>query len=200
MSMHKGTFATISIIVLVAGIIGGALMVNISKEKEQIISATPAPANNEILSPTATPENSESLNSKYNPGDIVDIAKEKLTDLVVTVEDSFMDADGHSYEIYNQQVEAASSIVIHLNKEFSTLKYDVLNKAIITGSGSEGTSVISESTKDGETIGDPILSTTVPVDQIYPLNVEVDVTGLEYVVIVDLKQNLQAYNFDAIVK
>lgn len=132
MSMHKGTFATISIIVLVAGIIGGTLMVKLSKDKEQIISATPrpAPVDNEILSPTATPENSESLISTYNPGDIVDIAKEKLTDSVVTVEDSFMDADGHSYEIYNQQVDAASSIVIHLNKEFSTLKYDVLNKAI----------------------------------------------------------------------
>lgn len=198
MKVDKGTVATISIIILAIGIIGGTFIVKFSEDKDSVISTTPV--GNEISRSTATSTNGNRLISKYNSGDMVDIAKAKLAHSVVTVADSFMDADGHSYEIYNQQDDPANSIVIHLNKEFSTLKYSVYNKAIVTGSGSEGTSIISESTKDGEPIGNPILSTTVPVDEIYPKNIAVDVTGLDYVVIVDLKQNLQAYNFNAIAK
>lgn len=110
-----------------------------------------------------------------------------------------MDADGHSYEIFNQP-DDTENIVIHLNKQFSTLKYTVYNKAILTGSGSEGVSIIGESTQDGELIGNSILSSVVPTDEIYPTDIAVDVTGLDYVVIVDRKQNLQTFNFNAIAK
>lgn len=194
----KGTVVIIAAAFLVIGMIGGALIAELSKDKGKVISTSPAI--NGISAPTATMESGNLSNSKYNSGEIVDIAKAKLALSVVTVTDRFMDADGHSYEIFNQPDDVASSIVIHLNKQFSTLKYSVFNKAIITGSGSEGSSMIYESTKDGEPIGNPILSAEVPVEEVYPTDLTVDVTGLEYVVVVDQKQNLQSYNFIAIAK
>ncbi|WP_438349898.1 hypothetical protein ACP8HI_04305 [Paenibacillus sp. FA6] len=207
----KGNVVIIAIVILVIGVIGGTLIAKVSKEKDTVVSTTPVvnessaptaktPAVNESSTPIATTESGNLPSSEYNSGDIVDIAKAKLAYSVVAVTDSFMDADGHSYEIFNQPDDTANSIVIHLNKQFLTLKYSVYNKAIITGSGSEGASILCESTKDGEPIGNPILSAVVPVDEIYPTDIAVDVTGLDYVVIVDQKQNLQTYNFNAIAK
>ncbi|ALS28938.1 hypothetical protein IJ21_35500 [Paenibacillus sp. 32O-W] len=193
---NKGTVVIIAVVILAIGIIVGTYIAKLSEDKDTVISATPVVNENESSTPTSGNRSS----SKYNSGDIVDIAKAKLAHSVVAVTDRFMDADGHSYEIFNQPDDTVSSIVIHLNKQFSTLKYSVFNKAILTGSGSEGASIISESTKDGEPIGNPILSEVVPADEIYPTDIEVDVTGLDYVVVVDQKQNLQTYNFIAIAK
>ncbi|CAI6086592.1 hypothetical protein PAECIP112173_05048 [Paenibacillus sp. JJ-100] len=193
----KGTVVIIAAAFLVIGIIGGAFIAKLSKDKETAVSTSPVNGSSVSI---ATTESGNLSSSKYYSGEIVDIAKAKLALSVVTVTDRFMDADGHSYEIFNQLDDVESSIVIHLNKQYSTLKYSVFNKAIITGSGSEGSSMIYESTKDGEPIGDPILSAEVPVEETYPRELTVDVTGLDYVVIVDQKQNLHSYNFLAIAK
>ncbi|MBA9087856.1 hypothetical protein FHR92_004349 [Fontibacillus solani] len=194
----KGTVVIIAVVMLALGIVGGTFIAKLTEDKDTIDSATTVI--NESSIPTETTESVDSPSNTYNSGDIVDIAKAKIAPLVVTVTDSFMDADGHSYEIFNQPEDTENNIVVHLNKQFSTLKYSVFNKAILTGSGSEGVSIICESTKDGDSIGNPILSTVVPSDEIYPLAITVDVTGLDYVVIVDQKHNLQTYNFNAIAK
>jgi len=160
------------------------------------VESTPTPE----LTVTPTPTNEDLLSNNYSSGDIVDIARTKLSDSIVTVFDSLMDADGHVYEIYNQQDKKVNSIVIRLNKNFSTLNYSVYNEAILGESALDGEITISESTKDGVPIGNPILTTVIPADEIYPSNISVDVTGLDYVVIVDRDQNLQKYNFNAIAK
>lgn len=191
---NRGTVVIVAVVMLAIGIIGGTIIAKLTEDKDTIDSA--ATVINESSISTATNENEN--RSSYNSGDIVDIATAKLSPSVVEVTDRFMDADGHIYEIFNQPDDTVHSIVIHLDQQFSTLKYSVFNKAILTGSGSEGVSIISEPTKDGELIGDPIQSVVVPADEIYPKEIEVDVTGMDYVVIVDQQQNLQTFNFNAI--
>lgn len=193
---NRGAIAIVAVVMLVIGIIGGTFISKLTEDKDTMDSA--ATVMNERSIQTVINENEN--RPSYNSGDIVDIATANLSPSIVEVTDRFMDADGHIYEIFNQPDDTGHSIVIHLNLQFSTLKYSVFNKAIITGSGLEGVSIISESTKDGELIGDPIQSVVVPVDEIYPKEIEVDVTGMDYVVIVDQQQNLQTYNFNAIAK
>lgn len=210
----KSTVVTIAIVILVIGIIVGMLISNSFKEKDKETPTIPIVKENSTPSPTPsmepsltpeltltpTPTSEELPSTNYISGDIVDIAIAKLSDSVVTVSDSLMDADGHVYEIYNQQDKTVNSIVIHLNKQFTTLNISVYNEAILGESGSDGVIIISDSTKDGEPIGNLIHSTAIPAAEIYPANISVDVTGLDYVVIVDQHQNLQTYNFNAIAK
>lgn len=210
----KSAVVTIAIVILVIGIIVGMLISNSFKEKDKETPTIPIVKENSTPSPTPsmepsltpeltltpTPTNEELPSINYISGDIVDIAISKLSDSVVTVSDSLMDADGHVYEIYNEQDKTVNSIVIHLNKQFTTLNISVYNEAILGESGSDGVIIISDSTKDGEPIGNQIHSTVIPADEIYPANISVDVTGLDYVVIVDQHQNLQTYNFNAIAK
>ncbi|MCR8656668.1 hypothetical protein [Paenibacillus endoradicis] len=200
----KSAVYIITIVILVIGITVGMLISKSSKDSEPVVSATPVVNESSTQTPTVKPTptltNENLLNKNYNSGDVVDISIANLSDSVVTVTDSLMDSDGHVYEIFNKQDETANSIVIHLNKQFTTLNYSVYSLAILGKSDLDGEIIISESTKEGEQIGNPILKTVIPVDEIYPENISVDVTGLDYVVIVDRVQNLQTYNFNAVAK